>query len=203
MMPLVALISLLVQIQSVGSMRGDTGLRRYFALLGLVTFAMLGFVASPNYFDLFVMWSLVSVCCWLLVGHWWRRPESVRAARKAFLITCIGDVSLLLAVVLSFVKFAANVALLSPTPGQDVNDPLSFTVLSSEWPRAHVGAVAGVGVRTLVVTALLLLVAAAFKSAQLPIQTWLADTTEAPAPAAALIQSATVATLGGFPSALS
>jgi NADH-quinone oxidoreductase subunit L len=198
MMPVVALISLLVQIHSVGSMRGDSGLRRYFALLGLVTFAMLGFVASPNLFDLFVMWSLVSVCCWLLVGHWWHRPESLRAARNAFLVTCVGDVALLLAVVLSFVKFAANVALLPPTPGQDVNDPLSFTVLSTEWPRAHVGAVAGVGARTLVVTALLLLVAAAFKSAQLPVQTWLADTTEGPAPAVALIQSATVAAMGVF-----
>ncbi|MGH7750306.1 MAG: proton-conducting transporter membrane subunit, partial [Candidatus Dormibacteria bacterium] len=198
MMPVVALISLLVQIHSLGSMRGDAGLRRYFAVLCLCSFAMLGFVASPNYFDLLVMWELVAVSSWLLVGHWWHRPESLRAARKAFIVTRAGDVSLLLAVVLTFVKFGANVALLPATPGQDVNDPLSYSVLGTEWHRAHLGAVAGVGVRTLVVTALLLLVAAAFKSAQIPVQTWLADTTEGPAPAAALIQSATVAAMGVF-----
>jgi len=198
MMPVVALVSLLVQIHSLGSMRGDGGLRRYFALLGLGTFAMLAFVASPNYFHLYVMWELVAVVSWLLVGHWWHRPESLRAARRAFVISRVGDLALLLALVLTFVKFSANVALLPATPGQDVNDPLSFTVLGQEWHRGHLGAVAGVGLRTLVVTALLLLVAAAFRSAQLPIQSWLADTTEGPAPAAALMQSATVATMGVF-----
>lgn len=198
LMPAVALVSLLVQIHSLGSMRGDGGLRRYYALLGVVTFAMLGFVASPNYFDLYVSWELVAIGSWLLVGHWWQRPESLRAARKAFLVTRIADVALLFALILTFVKFAANVALLPPTPGQDINDPLSFTVLGQEWHRAHLGAVAGVGVRTLTITALLLLVAALVKSAQLPLQTWLADTTEAPPPAAALIQSATVAAMGVF-----
>jgi NADH-quinone oxidoreductase subunit L len=198
MMPVVALVSLLVQIHSLGSMRGDAGLRRYFALLGLGTFAMLAFVASPNYFHLYVMWEVVAVVSWLLVGHWWHRPASLRAARRAFVISRAGDVALLLGLVLTYVKFSANVALLPPTPGQDINDPLSFTVLGQEWHRGHLGAVAGVGVRTLVVTALLFLVAAAFRSAQLPIQSWLADTTDGPAPAAALIQSATVATMGVF-----
>ncbi|HEX6493379.1 MAG TPA: proton-conducting transporter membrane subunit, partial [Candidatus Dormibacteraeota bacterium] len=198
MMPVVALISLLVQIHSLGSMRGDGGLRRYFALLGLATFAMLAFVASPNYFHLYVMWEVVGVVSWLLLGHWWHRPESLRAARRAFVISRAGDLALLLGLVLTYVKFSANVALLPATPGQDINDPLSFTVLGQEWHRGHLGAVAGVGVRTLVITALLFLVAAAFRSAQLPIQTWLADTAEGPAPAAALIQSATVATMGVF-----
>lgn len=198
MMPVVALISLLVQIHSVGSMRGDGGLRRYFALLTLGTFAMLAFVSSPNYFHLYVMWELVAVCSWLLMGHWWDRPEALRAARRAFLVTRVGDVALLLALVVTYVKFASNVALLPNTPGQDLNDPLSFTVLGQEWHRGHLGAVAGVGPRTLVVTALLLLLAAAVKAAQLPVQSWLAGTAEAPPPAAALIQSATVATMGVF-----
>jgi NADH-quinone oxidoreductase subunit L len=198
MMPVVALISLLVQVHSLGSMRGDPGLRRYYALLSLATFAMLGFAASPNYFDLYVLWELVAVCSWLLVGHWWDRPETLRAVRRAFLLTRVGDLSLLLAVILGFVKLGANVALLPPTPGQDVNDPFSFTVLGQEWHRAHLGAVAGVGVRSLVVLAVLLLVAAVVKSAQLPVQAWLADTTEGPAPVAALVQSAGVATMGVF-----
>jgi len=198
MLPVVALISLLVQVHSVGSMRGDPGLRRYAALLSLCTFALLGVVASPNYFGLLVMWLLVSVCSWLLVGHWWHLPESLRAVRRAFLVTHVGDVALLLAVIFGFVKFAANVALLPPTPGQDVNDPFSFSILGNEWHRAHLGAVAGVGVRSLVVLAVLLLVAAVAKSAQLPLQSWLADTTEGPLPAAALIQSAGVATIGAL-----
>jgi NADH-quinone oxidoreductase subunit L len=202
-LPVVALISLLVQVHSLGSMRGDPGLRRYSALLSLATFAMLGFVASPNYFHLYVMWELVAVCSWLLVGHWFHRPEALRAVRKAFLITRVGDVALLLAVVFGFVKFGANVALLPPTPGQDVNDPFSFTILGSgttggEWHRAHLGAVAGVGVRSLVVLAVLLLIAAVAKSAQLPLQSWLADTTEGPVPVVALVQSAGVAAMGVY-----
>jgi NADH-quinone oxidoreductase subunit L len=196
LMPVVALVSLLVQVFSLGSMRGDPGLRRYVAVLALGTFAMLGFVASPNYFDLLVLWELVAVCSWLLIGHWWQQPAALRAARRAFLVTRVGDLALLLAVVFGFVKFAANVALLPPTPGQDVNDPFSFTVLGPEWHRAHLGAVAGVGMRSLVVLAVLLLVAAVVTSAQLPVQAWLAGITEGPAPAVALVQSAGVATMG-------
>jgi NADH-quinone oxidoreductase subunit L len=196
LMPVVALISLLVQVSSLASMRGDPALRRYVAILALGTFAMLGFVASPNYFDLFVLWELVGVCSWLLIGHWWQRPAVLGAVRRAFLLTRVGDLALLLAVIFGFVKFAANVALLPPTPGQDVNDPFSFTILGQEWHRAHLGAVAGVGVRSLVVLAVLLLVAAVVASAQLPFQVWLADVTEGPAPAAALVQSAGVAIMG-------
>jgi NADH-quinone oxidoreductase subunit L len=199
LMAVVSLVGLLVQVHSLGSMRGDSGLRRYDAALAFATFAMLGFVLSPNYFQLYVAWALVSLVSWLLVGHWWHRPESLRAARRALLITAVGDVALLLGLVLTYVKFSANVALLPPTPGQDINDPLSFTLLGQEWHRGHLGAVAGVGARTLVVTALLLLLAAAFKSAQLPVQSWLADATaEGPPPVGALIQSVTVAAMGVF-----
>jgi NADH-quinone oxidoreductase subunit L len=196
LMAVVALVSLLVQVCSLASMRGDSGLRRYVAVLALATFAMLGFVASPNYFDLYVLWELVAVCSWVLIAHWWQRPAALRAARRAFLVTRVGDLALLLAVVFGYVKFAANVALLPPTPGQDINDPFSFTVLGQEWHRAHLGAVAGVGMRSLVVLAVLVLVAAVVASAQLPVQTWLAGVTEGPAPAAALVQSAGVATMG-------
>ena len=197
-MPMVALVSLLVQIHSVGYMRGDAAYRRFFALIALFTFFMLGLVASPNLFQTYFMWEGVGLCSYLLIGHWWHKPEAAAAAKKAFLVTRIGDIGLLLGIVINYAKFAPDVANRPPVPGQDVNDPFSFTLLADEWHRAHLGLVSGVGSRTLVIVAVLVLIGAIGKSAQLPLHTWLPDAMEGPTPISALIHAATMVAAGAY-----
>ena len=197
-MPVVALVSLLVQLYSVGYMRGDAAYRRFFALIALFTFFMLGLVSSPNLFETYFMWEGVGLCSYLLIGHWWHKPEAAAAARKAFLITRIGDIGLLLGIVFNFSKFAADVSNRPAVPGQDVQDPFSFTLLADEWHRAHLGLVSGVGSRTLVVVAVLVLIGAIGKSAQLPLHTWLPDAMEGPTPISALIHAATMVAAGVY-----
>jgi NADH-quinone oxidoreductase subunit L len=197
-MPVVALVSLLVQVYSLGYMRGDAGYRRFFATISLFTFAMLGLVASPNFFIFYFMWEGVGVCSYLLIGHWWQKPEAAAAAKKAFLVTRIGDLGLLLAIIFGFSKFAAHVASLPGTPGQEVNDPFNFYLLADEWHKAHAGLVPGVGTRTLVILAVLVLIGAIGKSAQLPLSTWLPDAMEGPTPISALIHAATMVAAGVY-----
>src|SRR5207302_5947792 len=191
-------VGLLVQVYSLGYMRGDTGYRRFFALISLFTFFMLGLVASANFFVLYLMWEGVGLCSYFLIGHWWHKPEAAAAAKKAFLITRIGDLCLLLGIIFNWSKFAGPVSQLPSTPGQDVNDPFNFYLLASQWHRAHLGLVNGVGSRTLVIVAVLVFIGAIGKSAQLPLHTWLPDAMEGPTPISALIHAATRVAAGVY-----
>jgi len=197
-LPVVTLVSLLIQVYSVAYMRGDPGYRRFFVIIGIFTFSMLGLVASPNLFNLYLMWEGVGVCSYLLIGHWWHRPAAAAAAKKAFLVTRIGDLGLFLGIVFIFSKFAADVSLLPANPQTEVNDPLNFQILGLEWQRVSSGQVLGAGSRSLVVMALLVLLGAVGKSAQLPLHTWLPDAMEGPTPISALIHAATMVAAGVY-----
>lgn len=197
-LPMVAVVSLLVQVYSLGYMRGDPGYRRFFALVSLFTFFMLALVASPNFFQLYLMWEGVGVCSYLLIGHWWHKPEAAAAATKAFLVTRLGDLCLLAAIVFNWSKFAGPVSQLPLPVGQELNDPFNFTVLAEQWHKAHLGLVTGVGSRTLVVVAVLVLLGAVGKSAQLPLHVWLPDAMEGPTPISALIHAATMVAAGAY-----
>src|SRR5499425_1580176 len=102
MLALVALISLLVQVYSLGYLADEQapGLGRYYAYQSLFAFSMMGLVLAPNFVQLFVCWELVGLCSYLLIGYWYTRPEAARAAVKAFWITKAGDVGMLIGIVL-------------------------------------------------------------------------------------------------------
>ncbi|MBI4306108.1 MAG: NADH-quinone oxidoreductase subunit L, partial [Chloroflexi bacterium] len=91
-------VSLLIQIYSQGYMKGDSGYARYFAFMSLFTASMLGLVLARSVIQLFVFWELVGLCSYLLIGFWFRRPAAAAAAKKAFLVTRLGDFGFLLAV---------------------------------------------------------------------------------------------------------
>jgi NADH-quinone oxidoreductase subunit L len=201
-LPVVALVSLLVQVYSLSYMRHDAGVRRFFVIISIFTFAMLGLVASPNLFDSYLMWEGIGVCSFLLIGHWWHRPAAAAAAKKAFLVTRIGDLSLLLALVFTFNKLAAAAAALPTPPNAAVNsannEPFNFQTMGVLWQQVHDGQVPGAGTRTLVVLAVLVLVAALAKSAQFPFHVWLPDAMEGPTPISALIHAATMVAAGVY-----
>jgi NADH-quinone oxidoreductase subunit L len=199
MLAVVSLVSLMVQVYATGFLRRDDGYTRHFTTLSLATFAMLALVASPNLFGLWVFWEVLGACFYVLVGHWWQRPEAARAARRMFLVTRIGDLALLLAVVFLFDKLAAHVASLPFAPGQSVGDPYNFFTLQKEWPALMAGHVTGSGPRTAILLALLVLLAAMAKSALVPLHTWLGGVfEEAPAPVIALASTVTMAAAGAF-----
>lgn len=171
-----ALVSLLVTLASLESVRRDEGFIRLLIVMLGTTFAMAGVVLATNYFELFVFWVLTSLGGYLLIGHRWRVPGAVRAARHAFLYLGTGDALLLIAIVYIFFRF------------QD----LSFSRLSLAYTGGKVSA------NGLLIMALLVFGAAMTRAAQLPLHGWMTGAAEAPAPAAALVLSATVAVSGVY-----
>ena len=172
----VSTISLLVQIYSIGYMKGDGGLARYFAFMSLFTGSMLGLVMANNLLFLFLFWEGVGLCSYLLIGFWFHKPEAARAAMKAFLVTRLGDFGFLVAIILLYVK----------TGTFDIGE-------------LHTLALAGVlGGSTLTLAAIGIFSGAVGKSGQFPLHVWLPDAMEGPTPVSALIHAATMVTAGVY-----
>ena len=186
-------VSLVVQVYSQGYMRGDTGYSRYFAFMSLFTASMLGLVLSRNIIQLYVFWELVGLSSYLLIGFWYHRPAAAAAAKKAFLVTRLGDVGFLLGILYLFFNgdaFTANVGAFG-AEGLEAN---VFDIASINY-AANVGLLAG-GVVTWI--ALGIFAGAVGKSAQFPLHVWLPDAMEGPTPVSALIHAATMVVAGVF-----
>ncbi|MDZ7727294.1 MAG: proton-conducting transporter membrane subunit [Dehalococcoidia bacterium] len=97
MLVVVTSVSFLVQVFSQGYMSGDPGYGRYYAHMSLFTMSMLGLVLADNLFMIFIFWELVGLCSYLLIGFWFHKPSAAAAAKKAFIVTRIGDLGLLAA----------------------------------------------------------------------------------------------------------
>ena len=173
----VATITLAVMVYSTGYMRGDPGFARYYGFLALFGWAMQGLVLSANLLQTLVFWELVGLASFLLIGFWFDRPAPAAAARKAFLMTRVGDVGFLLGVLLLIRSLG-----LATIP--DV--------------VAAAGAGGGLSPRLVPVIAALLLMGVIGKSAQGPLFTWLPDAMEGPTPVSALLHSATMVAAGVY-----
>ncbi len=189
MLVVVTSVSLLVQIYSLGYMKGDQSISRYYAYMSLFTAAMLGLVLASNIIQLYVFWELVGVSSYLLIGFWHERPLAAAAAKKAFIITRIGDVGFLIAILYLFVKaddFAAA----------GLNAFHIPDIWAAAQPEAAAGAILGGAVLTWM--ALGIFAGAAGKSGQFPLHAWLPDAMEGPTPVSALIHAATMVAAGVF-----
>ncbi|WP_322987584.1 proton-conducting transporter membrane subunit, partial [Dehalococcoides mccartyi] len=169
-------VSLMVHIYSQGYMHGDKGYPRYYAFLSFFTASMLGLVLSDNLLFTFFFWELVGLASYLLIGFWFTRPAAANAAKKAFIVTRIGDVGFLAAILILF----ANTGTL------DIN---------SLNGMAEMGLI---GAGTVTVAALGIFAGAVGKSAQFPLHVWLPDAMEGPTPVSALIHAATMVAAGVF-----
>ena len=188
MLLVVSGVSLLVQVYSLGYMRrAEPGAQfadypRYFAYMSLFTASMLGLVLARNLIQLYVFWELVGLCSYLLIGFWHHRPAAAAAAKKAFIVTRLGDFGFLLALLYLFANRGEFAALgLNPF----------------EIPDIHL--VAGI-LPAAVATwlALGIFAGAVGKSAQIPLHTWLPDAMEGPTPVSSLIHAATMVAAGVF-----
>lgn len=170
----------LIHLYSVGYMEHDERRRRFFGYLNLFLAAMLLLVLADNYLLLYVGWEGVGLASYLLIGFWQHKPSAATAAKKAFLVNRVGDMGLSIAIMLMFTTFGTFA--FGPVLG------------SHEEP----GMVSDTGEATLTGIALMLLLAACGKSAQVPLQSWLGDAMEGPTPVSALIHAATMVTAGVY-----
>ena len=182
-------VSLMVQIYSLGYMREDPGHARYFAYMALFTSAMLGLVLAINIIQLYVFWELVGVSSYLLIGFWHERPAAAAAAKKAFIITRIGDVGFLIAILYLFLQ--ADLFALENLNAFHIPD-----IWQAAQPLAMGGAI--LGGTALTWFALGIFAGAAGKSGQFPLHSWLPDAMEGPTPVSALIHAATMVAAGVF-----
>ncbi|MCH7736734.1 MAG: NADH-quinone oxidoreductase subunit L [Chloroflexi bacterium] len=189
MLVVVSGVSLLVQVYSLGYMKGDASFSRYYAYMSLFTAAMLGLVLASNIIQLYVFWELVGVSSYLLIGFWHERPAAAAAAKKAFIITRIGDVGFIIAILYLFTQADAFAA-------AGLNAFHIPDIWEAAQPEAAAGAILGGAVLTWL--ALGIFAGAAGKSGQFPLHTWLPDAMEGPTPVSALIHAATMVAAGVF-----
>lgn len=177
MMSVITGVGFLIHLFSTEFMEADNSFSRYFAYLNMFVFAMLILVMADNLLLLYLGWEGVGACSYLLVGFWYQNPDNGAAARKAFVVTRIGDTAMAVGLFLLFTELGTL----------DIQ-PLAEAA-KSQWE---------VGDTLPVVACLLLLGGAVGKSAQLPLHTWLPDAMAGPTPVSALIHAATMVTAGVY-----
>jgi NADH-quinone oxidoreductase subunit L len=177
MMSVITGVGFLIHLYSTEFMEEDESFSRYFAYMNLFVAAMLILVMADNLLFLYMGWEGVGVCSYLLVGFWYRDPANGAAARKAFVVTRIGDTAMALGMFLLFTELGTlDIQMLAERAG-------------SKWQA---------GDPAIVLATALLLGGAVGKSAQLPLHTWLPDAMAGPTPVSALIHAATMVTAGVY-----
>lgn len=188
MLVVVTFISFMVNIYSIGYMREDRAMGRFFALLSLFSFSMLGLVIATNLFQMFIFWELVGVSSYLLIGFWYHKPSAVSASKQAFILTRFADSFFLLGIVLvsyvvgSFDFTTINSLTLFPFRNETIDLGLCIMSKSS----------------ALVLGSILIFTGGWGKSAMFPMHIWLPNAMEGPTPVSSIIHSATMVVAGVY-----
>ncbi len=170
-------VGFLIHLYSAEFMRAEEGYSRFFAYMNLFVGMMLILLLADNLLLLYLGWEGVGLCSFLLIGFWYREPANGYAARKAFIVTRVGDTAMAIGLFLLFTNLGT------------LNIQELMARAAVEWP---------VGSTLAIAAAALLLGGAVGKSAQLPLQTWLPDAMAGPTPVSALIHAATMVTAGVY-----
>ena len=184
MISVVTGVGFLIHLFAAIYMKSDANFSRFMAYMNLFIVAMLILVLADNLVLLYLGWEGVGLCSFLLIGFWYQEQSNVLAARKAFIVTRIGDTSMAIGLLLLFNSFGQlNIE--------------AVTLLAQQADSLSVGANAE-SADNIYWIALLLLGGAVGKSAQLPLQTWLPDAMAGPTPVSALIHAAIMVTAGVY-----
>ncbi|MGQ0796577.1 MAG: NADH-quinone oxidoreductase subunit 5 family protein, partial [Methanobacteriota archaeon] len=179
MLLLVSFLSLLIVVYSLGYMHEEEGKARYYAEMSLFIAGMLGTVSANNFLQLMIFWEIMGLCSYLLIGFWYHKPEAAKAAKKAFLVTRVGDVLFLVGILVIW----------------DVFHTFSFEEIRAQIPVLYPLTLTP---QLLLVIPLLLFGGAIGKSAQFPLHAWLPDAMEGPTTVSALIHAATMVKAGVY-----
>jgi NADH-quinone oxidoreductase subunit L len=184
MLVVISTVSLMVHIYSFGYMKGERGFQRYYALLSLFSFSMLGLVIAPNIFQMYIFWELVGVSSYSLIGFYYTKPSAVAASKKAFIVTRFADLFFLIGILLlSFYSGTFSFQDLTNPTGSILGHPITETFM---------------GWSVISWAMMLIFIGGAGKSAMLPFHIWLPDAMEGPTPVSALIHAATMVVAGVF-----
>jgi NADH-quinone oxidoreductase subunit L len=182
MLFVVSFVSFLIVVYSLGYMHGEEGFQRYYAEISLFIASMLSLVISNNLLLTFISWELVGLCSYLLIGFWYKKPTAASAAKKAFLVTRVGDFAFLLGILVLYAYFGT----------------LDYQELFEQAPAMAAVGTGILGMSVLTLSSLLLFGGAVGKSAQFPLHVWLPDAMEGPTTVSALIHAATMVKAGIF-----
>ncbi len=173
----ITFVGFLIHLYSIEFMHDDDGFTRFFAYLNLFVCSMLILVLADNLVLMYLGWEGVGLCSYLLIGFWYKEEKNGYAARKAFIITRVGDTAMAIGLFMLFQTFGTLTI---------------QEILNLAPQRLPMGSETGT------IIAFLLLGGAVGKSAQLPLQTWLPDAMAGPSPVSALIHAATMVTAGVY-----
>jgi proton-translocating NADH-quinone oxidoreductase chain L len=198
MLVVVTVVGLLVQVYSVGYMEGDPRFPLFYAYLSLFTAAMLGLVLASNLLVLYACWEVMGLTSYLLIGFWFEKPSAARAAKKAFMVTRVGDIGFFFGILL----------LIAATGTINLRDLVMDSPALVGGTASGAGIDAGSALLALKATvggatvlgwiAMLIFCGAIGKSAQFPLHVWLPDAMEGPTPVSALIHAATMVAAGVY-----
>jgi NADH-quinone oxidoreductase subunit L len=175
---MVTFVSLLIFIYSMGYMAKDENFTRFFCFLAFFAAAMLGLVIANSLLLFFICWELVGLASYLLIGFWFQKPSAAAAARKAFIVTRIGDLGFLVGMLCLYYR--------------------SGTLLFYDGGQGCLDRTVAGGLVASTTISLLIFCGAVGKSGQLPLHVWLPDAMEGPTPVSALIHAATMVAAGVF-----
>lgn len=174
MLCIVATISWLVQVYSIGYMGGDPGFGRYYAFLSLFAMSMLNIVIASGLLQLYIAWELVGLSSYLLIGFWYEKFSASEAGKKAFVVTRFGDIGFFMGLVFLTIFYGSlDIATVNAAAVAKAMPPWLLTT-----------------------SALLIFCGIMGKSAQFPLHVWLPDAMEGPTPVSALLHSATMVAAG-------
>jgi NADH-quinone oxidoreductase subunit L len=176
MLTIVAVISFLVQVYSLGYMAGDPGFARYYAFQSLFAWAMMTMSIAPTMLQFYIFWELVGLASYLLIGFYYEKFSASEAGKKAFVMTRFGDIAFFLGLLLVLLHFG----------NLNIQDMNSVDVTARMSPTL------------ITLSAILIFGGVAGKSAQFPLLTWLPDAMEGPTPVSALLHSATMVAAGVY-----
>jgi NADH-quinone oxidoreductase subunit L len=168
----VALVVLGIQVFTAWYLRDDARYGRFAATVSLFAAGMLLVVQSADLVLTLVGWEIMGWCSWLLIGHDSERPEARRAAYKAFIVTRVADIGMVVGLVALAVRAGST----------DLIDVLTARGHETALVIGLVGVILGV----------------AGKSGLFPFHDWLPDAMEGPTPASALIHAATMVAAGTY-----
>jgi NADH-quinone oxidoreductase subunit L len=180
MLLIVTGVGLLIHLFSLGYMKEDPSISRFFAKLSFFMFSMLGIVLADNLVMMFIFWELVGLASYLLIGFWFERPSAAEASKKAFIVNRVGDFGFMIGILTVWALWGT----------------VDFHTLAAKVD----GGIAGLGPNAdwLILAGIGLFMGCVGKSAQFPLHVWLPDAMEGPTPVSALIHAATMVAAGVY-----
>lgn len=182
MLLVISVVGTLVVVYSGGYMHEEAERRRrYYAEIMLFISVMYGLVLASNYIEMFIFWELVGLCSYLLIGFWYERPSAASAAKRAFIVTRVGDIMFMAGIIilLKYVpSHSVDFSVLFSGGGSDVGNAMPKDMLTLATFMIFGGAIG--------------------KSAQFPLHEWLPDAMEGPTTVSALIHAATMVKAGVY-----